>query len=74
MILQAATDLGLDLGRCVLIGDNMSDIRAGATAGIGLRILIGRHQRSGDDAPSHRSAADLPAALALLRDHFGGQS
>jgi D-glycero-D-manno-heptose 1,7-bisphosphate phosphatase len=75
MVLQAAADLGLDLGTCVLIGDKMSDIRAGATAGIGLRILIGRNQLSGgDDVPSHRSAADLPAALALLRDHFGGQS
>jgi D-glycero-D-manno-heptose 1,7-bisphosphate phosphatase len=74
MILQAATDLGLDLGRCILIGDKMSDIRAGATAGVGLRILIGRHQLSGDDdVPSHRSAADLPAALALLRDHFSGR-
>jgi D-glycero-D-manno-heptose 1,7-bisphosphate phosphatase len=70
MILQAAADLGLELDRCVIIGDKISDIRAAAAAGIGLRILIGPHS-AGGELPPHRSAADLPAALALLRDHFG---
>ena len=71
MILQAAADLDLDLGRSVILGDELSDIAAGAAAGIGLRILVGASDlRPGDDAPSHRSVADLAAALALLRAHF----
>jgi D-glycero-D-manno-heptose 1,7-bisphosphate phosphatase len=66
MILQAAADLDLDLGRSAIIGDAMSDIEAGAAAGIGLRIRIGVP----DDRPGmqlHEVAADLHAALDLLR-------
>jgi D-glycero-D-manno-heptose 1,7-bisphosphate phosphatase len=75
MILQAAADLDLDLGRCVVIGDKISDIRAGAAAGIALRILIAPHgPRGGDDVPAHRTVADLAAALALLRRHFGAEA
>jgi D-glycero-D-manno-heptose 1,7-bisphosphate phosphatase len=71
MILQAAADLGLDLDRCVAIGDKISDIRAAAAAGVGLGILIGPYPARGGELLPHRSVADLPAALALLRDHFG---
>jgi D-glycero-D-manno-heptose 1,7-bisphosphate phosphatase len=70
MFLQAAADLDLDLGSCVVIGDKISDICAGAAAGIGLRVLIGAQQLGvGDDVPSHRAVADLAAALVLLRDY-----
>ena len=69
MILQAASDLGLDLGRSAILGDKLSDIEAGAAAGIGLRILVGSHEIV-PGAPSHRAVRDLADALALLRSHF----
>ena len=40
MILQAIFDFRLDPARCALVGDNMSDVEAGAAAGLGLRILV----------------------------------
>jgi D-glycero-D-manno-heptose 1,7-bisphosphate phosphatase len=39
MFLQAADDLGLDLAASWCIGDKLSDIAAGAAAGIGMRVL-----------------------------------
>ena len=35
MILQAMSDLELDPARCAIMGDKMSDIEAGAAAGLG---------------------------------------
>lgn len=40
MILQAARDLGLDLGRSALLGDSASDIEAGRRAGVGLLMML----------------------------------
>jgi D-glycero-D-manno-heptose 1,7-bisphosphate phosphatase len=41
MLLQAAEELGLDLGRCTLIGDMPSDAAAGRAAGVRcLRIAL----------------------------------
>lgn len=40
MILKAATDHGLCLKQCVLVGDNLSDIKAGKSAGISQNILF----------------------------------
>ena len=37
MILQAIFDFRLDPARCAIVGDKMSDIEAGAAAGLGLR-------------------------------------
>lgn len=39
MILQAADELGIDLGRSILIGDKDSDIQAGRAAGVGVNLL-----------------------------------
>jgi D-glycero-D-manno-heptose 1,7-bisphosphate phosphatase len=70
MILQAATDLGLDLAASAIIGDSLSDMQAGAAAGVGLRIRIGRRDLCfGINAPSHQIASDVAEALALLRSH-----
>ena len=41
MLLAAARDLSLDLGRSVLFGDKASDIEAGAAAGVPQRVLLG---------------------------------
>jgi len=65
--LQAASDLGLDAARCVIIGDKMSDMEAGAAAGIGLRILLGEDKWA---EPAHEVVADLGEALALVRARF----
>ena len=71
MILQAASDFGLDLAGSAIMGDTMSDIEAGAAAGIGLRVLVASPpSKSGDGAPSHEVVPDLARALALLRSHF----
>jgi beta-phosphoglucomutase-like phosphatase (HAD superfamily) len=40
MILQAVSDLELNPARCVIVGDQMSDIEACRAAGLGLGILI----------------------------------
>ena len=71
MILQAVSDLRLDPARCVIVGDQMSDIEAGTAAGLGLRICSHRgpaKRRAG--APPHEVVADLSEALALLRSRF----
>jgi D-glycero-D-manno-heptose 1,7-bisphosphate phosphatase len=39
MILQAARDLALDLGRSILVGDQPTDIQAGLAAGVGTTVL-----------------------------------
>ena len=38
MLLQAAADLDLDLGRSWTVGDKESDIEAGRTAGVGTLV------------------------------------
>jgi D,D-heptose 1,7-bisphosphate phosphatase len=38
---QAARDFGLDLGQCYMVGDNLTDIKAGRNAGT-KTLLIGR--------------------------------
>jgi beta-phosphoglucomutase-like phosphatase (HAD superfamily) len=42
MLLQAVSDLGLDPARCAISGDKISDIEAGAAAGIARRFSSGR--------------------------------
>jgi D-glycero-D-manno-heptose 1,7-bisphosphate phosphatase len=68
MLLQAVSELELDPLACAIVGDKMSDMEAGAAAGIGLRILIGTGGRP--DEPAHEMVADLAEALALLRSRF----
>jgi D-glycero-D-manno-heptose 1,7-bisphosphate phosphatase len=71
MILQAISDLGLDPARCAIVGDKMSDIEAGAAAGLGLRILVAaRPDGRGEGTAPHEVVADLNEALALLRSRF----
>jgi D-glycero-D-manno-heptose 1,7-bisphosphate phosphatase len=40
MILRAAEEHGIDLDRSVLVGDHLSDIQAGAAAGVGKLFLF----------------------------------
>jgi D-glycero-D-manno-heptose 1,7-bisphosphate phosphatase len=69
MIMQAASDLDIDLARSAIIGDTLADIAAGAEAGIGLRIRVGSGDVGGD-APPHDVVASLADALALLRSRL----
>jgi D-glycero-D-manno-heptose 1,7-bisphosphate phosphatase len=71
MIVQAISDLELDPARCVIVGDQMIDIEAGAAAGLGLRILVAsRPGKTVEEAPDHEVAADLGETLDLLRSRF----
>jgi D-glycero-D-manno-heptose 1,7-bisphosphate phosphatase len=60
LILTAADELGLDLGRSVTIGDREPDVGAGRNAGT-LTVAIGRPELVAD-----HSAADLLDAAAVL--------
>jgi D-glycero-D-manno-heptose 1,7-bisphosphate phosphatase len=71
MILQAVSDLDLDPVQSAILGDKMSDIEAGAAAGIGLRILVASHDaKESEGAPPHEVVANLSEALVLLRSRF----
>lgn len=48
MLLRAASECGLDLTRSVLVGDKLSDIGAGRSAGVPCNVLV----RSGHDLPT----------------------
>ena len=64
MILQAASDLDLDLPSSAIIGDKIGDMQAGFAAGVGLRIRIGSGRNIADEAaPPHETVCDLAGAL-----------
>lgn len=58
LLLKAREDLGLDLGRSLIIGDKPSDVEAGRAAGLALCLLV----RSGQTLP--------PAAVATADGCF----
>lgn len=47
MLLQAAQEYSLDLGRSVMIGDRCSDMAAAAAAGVPVRILLAGTEQAG---------------------------
>jgi D-glycero-D-manno-heptose 1,7-bisphosphate phosphatase len=69
MLLQAIADLQLDPSQCALVGDKMSDMEAGAAAGIAVRVLVGAMDSQKREL-THKVAADLGEVLAFLRFHF----
>jgi D-glycero-D-manno-heptose 1,7-bisphosphate phosphatase len=67
MVLRAQADFNLDLASSVLIGDQLSDIRAAETAGVGTRILL----RPGIAETQHDgSHYHLFASLEAIRLRF----
>ena len=50
MLLQAARELDIDLARSAIVGDKMSDMRAGAAAGLGRLFLFGASASARADA------------------------
>lgn len=76
LLLQAATDLNLDLGASALIGDALTDILAARAAGVGEVELVltgrGREQVESAEADSlqpFRVYPDLAHALRARLDH-----
>jgi D-glycero-D-manno-heptose 1,7-bisphosphate phosphatase len=47
MLLEAATDLGIDLGQSYMVGDKVSDAEAGIRAGVKAAILFGTDAAGG---------------------------
>jgi D-glycero-D-manno-heptose 1,7-bisphosphate phosphatase len=71
MILEAARDFTIDLGRSILIGDKPSDIEAGLAAGIGTTVLFREPLAGGPadvcDAGQRLSVTDLRDVIHLIR-------
>jgi D-glycero-D-manno-heptose 1,7-bisphosphate phosphatase len=68
MFLQAASDYGISLPHSALIGDAMTDVEAGAAAGIRFCVLLAQAETTeSGHAPAHVVAADHNAALQLIR-------
>lgn len=64
MLLQAQTELNLDLSASILVGDKESDIAAGRNAGVGRCVLV----RSGHPVDEAATQADVVLdSLASLR-------
>ncbi len=62
MLLEASNELHIDLGRSVMIGDNMLDAEAGMNAGCGLSIQINGESKS-EYSPR---ASNLSEAIGLI--------
>jgi D-glycero-D-manno-heptose 1,7-bisphosphate phosphatase len=65
MILAAERDLGLDLSRSVFVGDSLSDVQAGAAAGVGTCIRLGPVHGIASERPTLASA-DMERIVASM--------
>ncbi len=65
MLLQAQTDLNLDLTASMLIGDKLSDIEAGTAAGVGTNILL---YSSVTEAAAKRASCHVANSLDDIRN------
>ena len=74
-VCRAASELGIDLARSYMIGDNLPDMRAGWAAGCAtVLVLTGYGLRTRDEADSDvlqridHVAVDLAAAAAWIAE------
>jgi D-glycero-D-manno-heptose 1,7-bisphosphate phosphatase len=67
MILQAQNDLEIDLNRSVLIGDKVSDIQAGTTAGIGTNLLFAAERPTELEGLKYDRISTLYEAIPYLK-------
>jgi D-glycero-D-manno-heptose 1,7-bisphosphate phosphatase len=67
MILQAQTDLAINLSHSVLIGDKISDIQAGNTAGVGKNLLFVAQRPDEVEGLNYERIATLHEALPYLK-------
>ncbi len=71
MLLQAAMDHGLDLGRSAMVGDRCSDMAAGAAAGVPRLYLV--HSLEACSGVKYRAVKNLhQIALHLLEETHQG--
>ena len=66
MLLEAAADLGLDLGRSWCVGDRESDVAAGRAAGVGTLVRLDASRRRVERAADHWIVPDLRSIVRLL--------
>ena len=66
MILEAELDFGIDLKSSVLIGDKISDIKAGLAAGIGKTILLAPDGSQNDSSLKFLQVSSLGEASCVL--------
>lgn len=72
MLLQAARDHGIDLGKSILVGDRCSDIQAGAAAGVEkLVLLTGPESAECVRPPHHLVVSTLAEVTSLLLEPRG---
>ncbi|MHC4416068.1 MAG: D-glycero-alpha-D-manno-heptose-1,7-bisphosphate 7-phosphatase [Planctomycetota bacterium] len=71
MLLQAARDMGLDLARSWLIGDQPRDIAAGQAAGCAT-VLVSRDRALIRHAHPSEAAGTFPEAVQLILRHRDG--
>jgi D-glycero-D-manno-heptose 1,7-bisphosphate phosphatase len=64
MLLKAARELGADLSRAVMVGDNIKDIKAARAAGCGLAILVRTGSGRGAEAKIAREGGPVPDYVA----------
>lgn len=64
MLLQAAKNLSIDLGRSILVGDKATDIEAAWNAGVTTRLLFSTTERC---TVSHIVVPELRAIMQYLR-------
>ena len=65
MLLQAADELNIDLGRSILVGDKPSDIQAGLAAGVGINFFLSAAAAGG--LPRCITVSDIHSVIAHLR-------
>lgn len=66
MILQAKHELNLNLERSILIGDKVSDIQAGISAGVGCNLLFANDEPAELHNVDYKRITSLADALPLL--------
>jgi D-glycero-D-manno-heptose 1,7-bisphosphate phosphatase len=71
MMLQAALDLGLDLGRSWCVGDKPSDLAAGRVAGVGPLVLYDPAAPMPERRGDHWAVPRLGDVTALLAAEAG---
>jgi len=67
MIFQAQKDLSIDLSCSVLIGDKVSDIQAGTTAGVGTNLLFSKERPNELNGTEYKIISNLCEAIPYLR-------
>lgn len=68
MIIEAQKKLNIDLSKSILIGDNLSDIKAGYAANVSKLMLVNQSPISGDFFESFTSLSDCLSKLQITYD------